>query len=139
MYLFRRTALAAALLLCSLAPAAAQGGWGALAFSENGTAFGYSHDYNLREEAEYGALSECARFANDCKIFETFQNRCVVLAGSPEGTFGWAIGTTGSLAQQRIRAALEQCQRHGGTNCRLVVQFCSGISAEKSPSEPPKE
>jgi hypothetical protein len=135
MHSSRLAALAAAALFFSAAPAAAQG-WGALAFSENGTAYSYSRNYNSREQAMQGALGECAKHAADCKIYATFQNKCVALSGASNGAYGWAIG--GSDAQARVDASMRQCQQQGGPDCRLVVQFCSGGEGD-APGGQPKE
>jgi len=97
MHLTRLAALAAAVLFASVAPAAAQG-WGALAFSENGTAYAYSRNYQTREQAMQGAIGECAKHASDCKVYATFQNKCVALAGASNGAYGWAIGGTSDAA-----------------------------------------
>ncbi len=138
MYDFRLAALAGAFLIVSVAPAAAQerGGWGALAFSENGTAYSYSRNYASQETAQAGALAECAKYAQDCKIYATFENKCVALAGASNGAYGWAIGGTDGAA--RNAGAMRQCQQQGGTDCKMVVTFCSGISegGDPPPSSP---
>lgn len=133
MHLPRLAAIAAALLFASVAPAAAQG-WGALAFSENGTAYSYSRNYQTRDQAMQGALGECAKHAADCKIYATFQNKCVALAGASNGAYGWAIG--GSDEQARVDASMRQCTQQGGPDCRLVIKFCSGGEGD-SPVQPP--
>jgi hypothetical protein len=135
MHLTRLAALAAALLFASVAPAAAQG-WGALAFSENGTAYAYSRNYQTREQAMQGAIGECAKHASDCKVYATFQNKCVALAGASNGAYGWAIGGTSDAAREA--AAMRQCQQQGGPDCRMVVKFCSGVDGD-SPVQPPPQ
>ena len=132
MYCFRLAALLGAFFIVSAAPAAAQS-WGALAFSENGTAYSYSRNYATKEEAEQGAMSECSKYASDCKIYDTFENRCTSLAGSPNGVYGWAWGGDLQARQQR---AIAECAKQGGTECRMVVNFCTG-SASDPGSEPP--
>ena len=129
---YRLAVLLGALLFVSAAPAAAQS-WGALAFSENGTAYSYSRNYGTKEEAERSALSECAKYASDCKIYETFEDRCTSLAGSPNGVYGWAWG--GDLEARQARA-VQECTKQGGTECRMVVSFCTG-SASDPGSAPP--
>ncbi|MGH7002487.1 MAG: DUF4189 domain-containing protein [Alphaproteobacteria bacterium] len=138
MHYTRLAALAGAFLFVSAAPSAAQqgGGWGALAFSENGTAYSYSRNYTDRDGAHQGALAECAKYANDCKIYATFENKCVALAGASDGAYGWAIG--GSDPAARSAGAMRQCQQQGGQDCRMVVTFCSGVSegGDPPPSSP---
>lgn len=135
MHLPRLAAFAAALLFASVAPAAAQG-WGALAFSENGTAYSYSRNYQTRELGMQGAMAECAKHAADCKIYATFQNKCVALSGASNGAYGWAIG--GSDEQARVDASMRQCTQQGGPDCRLVVKFCSGGEGD-APAQPPAQ
>ena len=75
MHRFRLAALVGALFAAFAAfaaPAAAQGTWGALAFSENGTPYSYARNYGTKEDAERGALAECAKYASDCKMVVTF-------------------------------------------------------------------
>src|SRR5262245_16890372 len=137
MYGLRLAALVGALVAGLAAPAAAQGTWGALAFSENGTAYSYARNYASKEQAEAGALSECAKYASDCKIYDTFENRCTSLAGSPNGVYGWAWG---GEKQPREARAVSQCTSQGGTECRLVITFCTGSASDgEAPSGPPKE
>ena len=130
---FRLAALMGALLFASAAPAAAQS-WGALAFSENGTAYSYSRNYATKEEAEQGALAECGKYASDCKIYDTFENRCTALAGSPNGVYGWAWG--GDLQARQARA-IQECAKQGGTECRMVVNFCTGSASDPGSETPP--
>lgn len=133
MYDFRLAALAGAFFIASAAPAAAQerGGWGALAFSENGTAYSYSRHYTSQQAAEAGALAECAKYAQDCKIYAVFENKCVALAGATNGAYGWAIGGSDDGARQA--GAMRQCQQQGGTDCRMVATFCSGGADSSAP------
>lgn len=133
----RLAALAGAFLFVSVAPAAAQqgGGWGALAFSENGTAYSYSRNFVSQETAQAGALAECAKYASDCKIYATFENKCVALAGASDGAYGWAIG--GSDAAARAAGAMRQCQQQGGGDCKMVVTFCSGVEDGSAPPATP--
>jgi len=133
MHLPRLAAFAAALLFVSVAPAAAQG-WGALAFSENGTAYAYSRNYQTEAQARLGALGECAKHASDCKVYTTFQNKCVALSGASNGAYGWAVG--GSDEQARVDASMRQCVQQGGPDCRLVIKFCSSGEGD-SPVQPP--
>ncbi len=174
---FRLAALVGALLAVSVAQAAAQS-WGALAFSENGTAYAFSRNYASKEAAEEGALAECAKYASDCKIYDTFENRCTSLAGSPNGVYGWAWEPVnlsvfaifdmsqikglraaktpksrlihklwGGDLPARQQRAIAECAKQGGTECRMVVNFCTGSAGDPgddappsaSPPAPPKE
>jgi len=130
---YRLAALVGAFLFVSAAPAAAQS-WGALAFSENGTAYSYSRNYTTKEGAEQGAMSECSKYASDCKIYDTFENRCTSLAGSPNGVYGWAWG--GEIAARQARA-IQECTKQGGTECRMVVNFCTGSASDPGSETPP--
>ena len=127
MKFLRLAALAGALFCVSAATAAAQG-WGALAFSENGTAYAYIRNQESKEAAEQGALAECAKYAQDCKIYQTFENKCVTLAGATNGSYGWVVAGATATPEQRVQGAMAQCKQHGGEDCRIVVQFCSGIA-----------
>jgi hypothetical protein len=126
--------LAPALLLASAAPALAQGTWGALALSERSTAYGYSFDYDTREKATERALAECAKNAADCRVHTTFQNTCLVVAGSVDGPIGWAWG---GREQTRDQRAVEQCRQRGAVNCKVVERICSGVArGPHSPRNP---
>jgi hypothetical protein len=136
MLAYRLAALVGALLFVSAAPAAAQS-WGALAFSENGTAYSYSRNYGSKEAAEQAALTKCAEYASDCKIYDTFEDRCISLSGASNGVYGWAWG--GDLKAREARA-IQECQKQGGPDCRMVINFCTGNASdgeEPSPTPPP--
>lgn len=118
--------------LAAVAPAQAEGQWGALALSERSTAYGYSFDFDTQEGASERALAECQKNAQDCRVHTAFRNTCLVLAGSIDGPFGWAWG-----APERTRAqrAIDQCQQRGAVNCKVVQTVCSGTaSGPKTPA-----
>jgi hypothetical protein len=107
------------------APAAAEGEWGALALSERTTGYGYAFDHESQEAATARAMAECARVAGDCRVHTTFRNTCLILAGSPDGPFGWAWGGAEATRAQR---AIEQCRQRGAGRCRVVETVCTGTA-----------
>jgi hypothetical protein len=134
----RLAACAAAFSAMSIAPAAAQG-WGALAISENGTEQGRPwaawKDAGSRELAMRGALGACARHAEDCKVYSTFQNRCIAISGASGGAFGWAMDPSAGKRAELESAAVGQCRQYGGTDCRVFTYFCSGVEEASQPPQ----
>ncbi len=120
----RILALLAGLFTLAILPSAASAGdWGAIALSTRTGAWGTSYNYDDEEEARDRAMSECRKNARDCKVFRTFENTCVAVAGDGSGNFGWAWGYTTS---ERRRRAISQCRDQGGRNCKVETTFCTG-------------
>ena len=117
--------LLAGLACLVLAPAASYAGdWAAIALSTKTGAWGTSYNYDEEEDARDRAMRECRKHASDCRVFKTFQNVCVALAGDGSGNFGWAWGY--ETASERRRRAVQQCRDQGGKGCEVVTTFCTG-------------
>ena len=122
----RILALLAGLFTLAILPSAASAGdWGAIALSTRTGAWGTSYNYDDEEEARDRAMTECRKNARDCKVFRTFENTCVAVAGDGSGNFGWAWGYTTS---ERRRRAISQCRDQGGRNCKVETTFCTGTA-----------
>ena len=97
--------------------------FGALAIDSNhGSAYGFSHDYSTRRDAEDEAMSECG---SDCTIVVEFQRGCAAYAAdqrSGSSVYGW-VNNVSSEAVAR-HGALAQCSRHGGRSCLVRVWAC---------------
>jgi hypothetical protein len=107
-----------------LPSAALAGDWGAIALSTRTGAWGTSYNYDDEEDARDRAMRECRKHASDCRVFRTFENVCVALAGDGSGNFGWAWGY--ESAAERRRRAIAQCRDQGGRGCSVVTTFCTG-------------
>jgi hypothetical protein len=105
-------------------PAAAQGAWAAIALSTRTGAWGTSYNYGDEDEARDRAMRECRKNASDCRVYKTFENVCVALAGDGSGNFGWAWGY--ETTSERRRRAVQQCRDQGGKGCEVVTTFCTG-------------
>ena len=117
-------ALLAGLFTLAIFPSAASAGdWGAIALSTATGSWGTSYNYDDEDEARTRAMRECRKNARDCRVFKTFENACVALAGDGSGNFGWAWGYTNS---ERRRRAIAQCRDQGGRGCSVVTTFCTG-------------
>ena len=109
--------LAAAPLVLASAPAFADN-FGAIAFSQDNGANGYSYDLGSREEAEERALQECGRH---CKVVIWFKNACAALAtgeGNAYGT-GWA-----SERHEAESIAMSKCHENGH-GCSVARWACT--------------
>jgi hypothetical protein len=117
--------LVAALFCLVLAPTASLAGdWGAIALSTRTGAWGVSWNYDDEDEARNRAMRECRKHASDCRVYKTFENACVALAGDSKGNFGWAWGY--ETVSERRRRAVQQCRDQGGRGCEIVSTFCTG-------------
>ena len=121
---FRTLALLAGFLTLVAVPTVASAGdWGAVALSTKTGSWGTSYNYDDEDDARRRAMSECRKHASDCKVFRTFENTCVAVAGDKSGNFGWAWGYNNS---ERRRRAIAQCRDQGGRNCKVETTFCTG-------------
>lgn len=110
--------LAAGIVLAG--PATAEE-FGAIAFSQSTEAYGFSHNYSTRRQAENVALNACAERAGDCRIAVWFYDMCGALAVGDGDGWGAAYEGSQSAAQS---SALNYC-RQNTTGCRLELSFCS--------------
>lgn len=93
--------------------------WGAIAFSPNSGATGYSYNYDTRRIAEGWAMSYCD--ARDCRIVINFRNACGAVAVGRNGGWGADWGPTRHSAEAN---AIAMCQAHDG-GCRTKRWVCS--------------
>jgi hypothetical protein len=93
---YHLTLSVAAMLFCLvLAPAVSfAGDWGAIALSTRTGAWGSSWNYDEEGDARSAALRECRKHAGDCRVFKTFENACVALAGDGGATLAGPGVTT---------------------------------------------
>jgi len=111
------------LALAPAAPAAAQAIHAALAISTSSGAYGFGYNYDTPAQAQSRAMTECAKYATDCKVYANFQNTCIAIARGDNKAFGWAIGYPND---ERPERALNECASQNGTGCKVVTSFCSG-------------
>lgn len=132
-----------AMLLIAFAGWSAVHAAGAVAIGEpadvvkDGYAAGISYQYKTRGEADDRAMTECQAVHQApeatrklCKVMQTFENQCAVIALDPEnGTpgAGWAVADT--LAGARA-AAIERCMQTSPEarkkECRVTAEGCDG-------------
>ena len=98
--------------------------WGALAYGANGI-HGRSWHKASKEEAEAGALKDCARLGR-CEVTSVNSEGCAALAAHKEGTV--AVETIGvdpnSLGARVI--ARRRCEaQSSGAPCRIVALVCA--------------
>jgi serine/threonine-protein kinase len=112
------TAFAALMLLCAGAEAAS---YGAIAFSPDTGAAGYSTRRQSRGNAQEWALYYCGQHANDCRIAINFRNACGAVARGRNGGWGSDWGVTRAEAQNDAVAACSQYD----SGCRVIQWACS--------------
>ncbi|MFO1060696.1 MAG: DUF4189 domain-containing protein [Dongiaceae bacterium] len=97
--------------------------YGAIAWGPQSTAFGFSYDYDSKEDASRRALRDCAKRGDDCKVVAIIVNGCAALASAADGSYSVSNGTTDKEAQQ---GALAACAEAGGKSCEVQVWTCNG-------------
>lgn len=99
--------------------------YGAIAYDAGSRAYGWSHRWATRAQAEQRALHECrAAGGTGCVLATWFQNRCGALATAPGGAWGSTSAPSGGAAAD---GALAECARRaGGERCKVLVRGCSG-------------
>ncbi|MCC7271999.1 MAG: DUF4189 domain-containing protein [Alphaproteobacteria bacterium] len=96
-------------------------GWGAIAFSAQTGAWGYSFDHDSRGRADRVALGHCGRRAPDCRIVTSFVNACGALAVQGRT----AAGGTGKSRAEAEAASLAACRATAGGGCAVTAWACN--------------
>lgn len=104
-------------LACAATEASAQN-YGAIAFSPDSGAVGYSYNYRRRDLAEERALEERGR---GCRVVIWFRNACGALATGDGNGYGSGWSTSRGTAE---RIALNECAQHTD-NCRVIRWACT--------------
>lgn len=96
----------------------------AIAYSIPTGTYGYGFRFTTQKAAEARALKECNQRvkAQDCQALFAFENACGSLARSTAGVYGWAWSEQIQLAETE---SLQQCESHGGTDCKILLRLCS--------------
>ncbi len=95
--------------------------WGAIAYSPETHALGYTSNYSTKPAAESNALAYCDDHASDCRIVVYFHDACGALAVGPHGGWGSNWGNSRASAEA---AALANCRPHDNA-CRIIRWQCS--------------
>lgn len=111
-------AVLAVTALAVSATQAAADNYGAIAYSTDSGAYGYSYDFSSRGEAEARALQECN---GNCKIVLWFKNACGALAVGNDNGYGtaWATDRGGAEA-----TAMSYCRQYS-QGCQVVRWVCT--------------
>ena len=102
--------------------AAAADRHGAISFSQDTGAIGWSYDFSSRSGAERRANSECSKHGRGCRIATWFKNACGALAVGNGNAYGGAWGNTQSQAELK---AMKLCSAEA-RNCTVRRWVCTG-------------
>jgi hypothetical protein len=94
--------------------------YGAIAYSRQTGATGWSKNRDTREEAETDALENCD--ATNCEVEVWLDDTCAAVSAAENGRPVWALGATARQAQVN---ALEKCSVEGGRKCEVKESVCS--------------
>jgi hypothetical protein len=94
--------------------------YGAIAYSVDSGAIGYSQTYGNQKQAEARAMKECGK--SDCKVAVWYYNNCGALATDDDGDWG---ADRGNNEQQAGKAAIAQCTSVNGKTCKVIATYCS--------------
>lgn len=119
--ILKRTTLASAVVLLTAGTAVSADNFGAIAFSQATSGYGYSHDHGTRREAEARAMSECNARSRGCKVAIWFKNACGAVATGSNNGWGSAWAGTRGAAE---RAAIGYCRQHTN-NCQVLAWTCT--------------
>ncbi len=97
--------------------------YGAIAYSKENGAYGYSHGWTNQKKAEIVALKNCSEHGSGCKSMVWFHNSCGAVASDGRHvTWGQA-----DSAQVAMKQALDKCNKSFFRGkCKNVVSHCSG-------------
>lgn len=96
--------------------------YGAIYFSQDTGAYGYSWNHRSQDAAEDAAYDACAEQARDCTMATWFSKACGALAIA-DGN-GWGAGW-GNSVRQAERKAIRTCREYDNSGCRIEISFCS--------------
>ena len=112
--------------LLSSDPVSAQNNFfGAISYSPNTGAYGYSYDYSNQQTAIDAAQNECNQESGrigDCENLVWFQNACASLAVASNGSYGSGWGEDPDLAEYY---ALDTCYDYDGSDCYILETVCT--------------
>jgi Domain of unknown function (DUF4189) len=105
--------------------------YGAIVLETSTLITGAAKGYATSADAERRAIAMCRRSggsANGCRVVELGHNVCLALAtsrgsGGQGNSWGAWHSDDGWVSQ---RGAVRECRGAGGTNCAVVVKFCTG-------------
>lgn len=95
--------------------------YGAIAYSKNDGAYGFSDNWNDQTTAEKNAMDACTENGPGCEVIVWFFDSCAAVAGSGS-IVSWGQDFRENGAKQKALAA---CEKQGGTKCNLKVSHCS--------------
>jgi hypothetical protein len=95
--------------------------YGAIAYSPQSGAYGYSYDYNSRADAENVAINNCRQHGTGCEIAIWFRNACGAVATGRNGGWGSAWANSRAAAENM---AINYCSNYT-TNCSVLVWSCT--------------
>ena len=105
--------------------AASAGDFGALALSPRG-AWGYSTGFDTIDEAQDRAVAACTKHDRGCNVVRVFDNICVAVARNELASKPIVTWVSGRSQEERTRIALRNCRNDGGTDCKILHEFCTG-------------
>jgi len=95
---------------------------GAIAYSRQTGAWGYSYDHDSQARASRRALGHCEGRAPDCRIVVTFVEQCGAIAETAQRDVSHGLGKTRKEAEDRSLAA---CRVATGKACTVAAWVCS--------------
>jgi hypothetical protein len=96
--------------------------YGAIAYSKDNGAYGYSHGWKDKGKAQKVALDNCRQNGKGCKSVVWFKNSCGAVASDGKHVT-WGRSTVRRLAKQE---AFEKCQKSlFSGKCENIVSSCS--------------
>lgn len=102
-------------------PAVARDYYGAIAYSPDMRAYGYSYDSRSRAHAEKTAMARCRSYGGGCRVVTWFRNACGALAIGDDGGYGGAWAGSRAAAE---RSALRTCAG-SSSDCTVVRWACT--------------
>lgn len=94
--------------------------FGAVAVSPSTLKYGTGSNWAAKALAEWGAMADCRKVANDCRVDRWISNQCIALATR---VGGYSSGA-GPTSQEASAEALRTCQVNGAV-CQISFAGCS--------------
>ncbi len=117
----------AGVLLFSATVSADDGTYGVFYYNKDTGAYGYSYNYENKDDAETRAYEECSSFGGGCRHIVTFQG-CGAFAEwrSEEDEYVFGYGYDYDTLKGALDRAMEECmERNDGYKCGVIMYACN--------------
>jgi|GEM_PF-5734772 len=101
--------------------------YGVFYYNKDTGAYGYSYNYETKDDAEERAYQECSSFGSGCRHIVTFQG-CGAFAEwrNEDDTYVYGYGHDYDTLKDALDRAMQECMdRNDGYKCGIIMYACN--------------